>query len=204
MTRTENDKAASWRLFCGLVVRVEEAACHIVGKEGVRSVGYATVLPSPRTERFSPGHLVAVATAPDGSEAVIWRWYDAVVVGGDADLIRLWEPAHGEIVARPRHQQQVWLPGTRAYVSAGLPGADWWVAGSAVARAEDAAVELDEVDRFYTDNELWSRVVPADVRGCCDHSHAQAALRHQGLSTGRSLPSWDRPEELGCAPRGPA
>jgi hypothetical protein len=29
-------------------------------------------------------------------------------------------------------------PGTRAYLSAGLPGAEWWVAGRAVDQADDA------------------------------------------------------------------
>jgi hypothetical protein len=41
-------------------------------------------------------------------------------------------------------------------VSAGLPGADWWVAGAAAARAEAADVELDEVERFYTERDLWN------------------------------------------------
>jgi hypothetical protein len=52
-------------------------------------------------------------------------------------LIRLWEPSHGEVVAQPRPARQSLQPGTRAYLSAGLPGADWWVAGGAVATAED-------------------------------------------------------------------
>lgn len=54
-----------------------------------------------------------------------------------------------------RRAEQRYEPGTRAYLSAGLPGADWWVAGSAVARAEDADVELDEVQRLYTEHNLW-------------------------------------------------
>jgi hypothetical protein len=37
----------------------------------------------------SPGHLVAVATAPDCSEVVVWRWHDAVVLGEEAGLTRL-------------------------------------------------------------------------------------------------------------------
>ena len=119
---------------------------------------YAAVFPSPRTDRVSPGHLVAVATAPDGSQTVIWRWFDAVVLGEENDLIRLWEPSHGELLARPRRARQQWRPGTRAYLSAGLPGADWWVAGTAVARAEDAQVELDEVERFFTERDLWNRL----------------------------------------------
>jgi len=34
-----------------------------------------------------------------------------------------------------------------------VPGADWWVAADA-ARAEDADVELDEVERFCTERDL--------------------------------------------------
>lgn len=91
--------------------------------------------------------VISVAAAADGAEAVVWRWYDAVVLGEEAGLVRLWEPAHGEVVAHPRHAGLHRQPGTRAYLSAGLPGADWWVAGAAVAVAEDADVELDEVER---------------------------------------------------------
>jgi hypothetical protein len=40
-------------------------------------------------------------------------------------------------------------------LSAGLPGADWWVAGAAVAKAEDADVDLDEVGLFCTEHGLW-------------------------------------------------
>jgi len=86
---------------------------------------------------------------------VVWRWYDAVVLEEEAGLVRLWEPAHGEVVAHPRGAQQHRQPGSRAYLSAGLPGADWWVAGTAVAKAEDADVELDEVERFCTEHGLW-------------------------------------------------
>jgi hypothetical protein len=103
----------------------------------------------------SPGHLVAITSAPDGTEVVVWRWYDAVVLGEEAGLTRLWEPSHGEVLAQPRSMYQSSQPGTRAYLSAGLPGADWWVAGGAAARAEDADVELDEVEQFYTERELW-------------------------------------------------
>jgi hypothetical protein len=139
----------------GIVLRVHEDVCEIVSSGEVISVGYATRFPSPRTERVSPGHLVAVATAPDGSQAVVWRWYDAVVLGDEAGLVRLWEPAHGEVLARPRRTYKR-PPGTRAYASAGLPGADWWVAGPATATAENAVVELDEVERFSTEHDLWN------------------------------------------------
>jgi hypothetical protein len=56
--------------------------------------------------------------------------------------------------SRRRRAHQPHEPGTRAYLSAGLPGADWWVAGGAVARAENADVELGEVVRFYTARHL--------------------------------------------------
>lgn len=147
------------RLRCGIVLSVQEDACELLGQGQLSSVGYATLFPSPRTERVSPGHPVAVAIAPDGTEVVVWRWYDAVVLGQETGLIRLWGPAHGAVVAQPRRVQQPRQPGTRAYLSAGLPSADWWVAGAAVARAEDADVELDEVERFYTERDLWNRLI---------------------------------------------
>jgi hypothetical protein len=100
-------------------------------------------------ERVSPGHLVAIATAPDGTDVVVWRWYDAVVLNVAEDgSVRLWEPAHGEVVARPRPSYQKQHPGSRAYASVGLPGAEWWVVGS-------ADVELDAVAALYTEHNLW-------------------------------------------------
>ena len=147
----------SGRLRRGIVLSVREKTCEVVGDGQARSVRYAPMFPSPRIDRVLPGHLVAVAVAPEGSEAVVWRWYDAVVLGDNDGRVRLWEPSHGEVEAQSRGEQQR-RPGTRAYLSAGLPGADWWVAGAAVAKAEDADVELDEVQRLYTDHDLWARV----------------------------------------------
>jgi hypothetical protein len=139
-------------LRCGVVLHVQEDACQILRAGQLSSVRYARAFPSPRTERVSPGHLVAVATAADGAEAVVWRWYDAVILGEESGLVRLWEPAHGEVAARSRRARQHRQPGTRAYLSAGLPGADWWVAGAVVAMAEDADVELAEVSRFCAEH----------------------------------------------------
>jgi len=113
--------STSARLRCGIVLGVQEDACEIIGEGGRRSVRYATLFPSPRTERVSPGHLVAVAIAPDGTEAVVFRWYDAVVLGDDSGQVRLWEPAHGDVVAQSRSPERPRRPGTRAYLSAGLP-----------------------------------------------------------------------------------
>lgn len=48
-------------------------------------------------------------------------------------------------------------PGTRAYLSSGLPGADWWLAGPVTGTAEEADVELDEVERFCTEHGLWDQ-----------------------------------------------
>jgi hypothetical protein len=144
---------------CGIVLRVREDVCEIVRNGRLCAVRYATSFPSPRTERVSPGHLVAIATAPNGTEVVAWRWYDAVVLGEEAGLIRLWEPSHGEVLAQPRSAHPSPQPGTRAYLSAGLPGADWWVAGGTAPSAEDADVELDEVERLYTERDLWKTLV---------------------------------------------
>jgi uncharacterized protein (TIGR03086 family) len=159
MTDSTNQDVTSGRLHCGIVVGVREDVCEIVRDGRLCPVRYATQFPSPRTERVSPGHLVAVATAQDGTEAVVWRWYDAVVLGEEAGLIRLWEPAHGEVLAQPRFARQSPQPGTRAYLSGGLPGADWWVAGGAAVRAEDADVELGEVEKFYTERDLWNTLL---------------------------------------------
>lgn len=48
-------------------------------------------------------------------------------------------------------------PGTRTYLSAGLPGADWWVAGAVGHKVEDADVELDEVERLECRAVDWQR-----------------------------------------------
>ena len=159
MTDSTNQVIVPVRLRCGIVVRVREDTCDVVMNRESRCVQFATPFPSPRTERVAPGHLVAIATAPDGTQAVVWRWYDAVVLGAEEGLIRLWEPAHGEILARPRPAHPSRPPGTRAYLSAGLPGADWWVAGGTAVSAEDADVELDEVEQFCTERNLWNTLV---------------------------------------------
>jgi len=159
-TSTDQSPAPA-RLRCGIVLHVEEDACLILRAGSLSAVRFASAFPRPRTERVSPGHLVAVAVAADGAESVVWRWYDAVVLGAETlrgdetGLVRLWEPAHGEVAARPRRAEQHLQPGNRAYLSAGLPGADWWVAGAAVAKAEDADVELHEVELFCTEHDLW-------------------------------------------------
>jgi hypothetical protein len=143
------------RLRRGIVLRVQEETCEIFSAGRPGTARYARQFPSPRRERVSPGHLVAVVTAPSGSDVVVWRWYDAVVLGEEAGLVRLWEPAHGEVLAQPRHPGRPRQPGTRAYLSGGLPSADWWVAGAVTGSAEDADVELDEVEMFFTEHDLW-------------------------------------------------
>jgi hypothetical protein len=137
------------------VLHSEEDVCQVLADGQVTSVPYAPQFPAPRRERVLPGHLVAVAEVPDGPAAAVWRWYDAVVLGNETEGVRLWEPGHGEVIAQPRRPQQRYAPGTRAYLSAGLPGAEWWVAGRTVDKAEDADVELNEVDRLYTTHGMW-------------------------------------------------
>jgi len=98
-------------------------------------VPYALSFPRPRAERVAPGHLVSIAAAPGGSDVVVWRWFDAVVLEEVAGQVRLWQPAHEEVLGEARDPGRSHRPGSRAYLSA---GAEWWVAGAAVARAEDA------------------------------------------------------------------
>ena len=145
MATTGEDQSGQ-RLRCGIVLSTTEDECtaFIDGRQAV--VPFVPPFPRPRTERVLPGHLVAIAGAAAG--LVVWRWFDAVVVETVDGTVRLWEPAHGSVVAQRRNPQQRYVPGSRAYLSAGLPGAPWWVSGPVVDRAQDADVELDEVERF--------------------------------------------------------
>lgn len=159
MRPSDDPVTAAHRLRTARVVRAREQACEVWSGGATTSVRFAPMFPSPRTERVSPGHLVAVATGPDAGEVVVWRWYDAVVLGLETDgSVRLWEPAHGEILAQPRPSYEPRDPGSRAYASAGLPGAQWWVAAGVDIDPRLADVELDEVDRLYTNNDLWPAV----------------------------------------------
>lgn len=151
-------RAPAGQLRPAIVLSTSEDACTVSAGGRTEVVPYARIFPAPRTERVAPGHLVAVATAAGGSDVVIWRWFDAVVLEGVDGAIRLWEPGHGTVLAQPRDRRHIYLPGSRAYLSAGLPGAEWWVAGPAVDRSADADVELDEVQRFFTSVGLWEHL----------------------------------------------
>ena len=117
----QNGGVVPGRLLRGIVLRVQEDACQIVAHGQPRLVRYAKSVPSPRTERISPGHLVAVATTADGSELVIWRWYDAVVLGPDGGG----DPVVGAVARRSRGAAspagRLRPPGTRAYLSVACP-----------------------------------------------------------------------------------
>lgn len=145
-------------LRAAIVLGTTEEACTVVDEERSTLVRYALLFPSPRMERVAPGHLVAIGTAADGSDVVIWRWFDAVVIAAADGIITCWEPAHGSVVAQARDPETTYRPGSRVYLSAGLPGAEWWGAGPVVDRAEDADVELDEVHDFFTSHSLWDRL----------------------------------------------
>jgi hypothetical protein len=141
-----------------VVLRPGPDSCVVTSSGGSRTVGYSLPF-GARAAELRPGHLLALI---DGEpELVVWRWYDAVVLEVDADGALLWEPAHGEVRAQRRRPTRPLLPGTRAYASAGLPGADWWVAGPAEIAPEDADVERDEVVAFYAEHGLWDRLTPS-------------------------------------------
>ena len=136
-----------------LATTEQECTVFVGGQHAV--IRYAQQFPKPRAERVFPGHLVALRAGEDGTEVVIWRWFDAVVLDDVGDSVEVWEPAHGTVRAQRRDPQRRYRPGTRAYLSAGLPGAQWWAAGPVVERAEDAEVELDDVERFFIDLGIW-------------------------------------------------
>ena len=152
MSGSEHERPAI-ALGCATVLRAGEDACQVFGEDQLAVVKYSAAF-KPRAGGVSPGQLVAIASTMEGSRVVVWRWFDAVVLGEAAGQVCLWEPAHGEVLAKPRDPQRRYRSGSRAYLSAGLPGADWWVAGPAHP-AGSADVELDEVRQFYRRHDLW-------------------------------------------------
>jgi hypothetical protein len=145
---------AELSLRAAIVLSSTEESCTAVVAGQREEVRFADFFPRPRVERVAPGHLVALSRAEDGSETVVWRWFDAVVLDATADLVSLWEPGHGAVWAQRRPAHHDYRPGGRAYLSAGLPGAEWWVAGVAVDRGEQADVELGDVGRFLVELRL--------------------------------------------------
>ena len=143
------------RLRTATVLATTEDACTVFTGDERAVVGYAAPFPTPRTERVLPGHLVAIAAMGGGVDAVAWRWFDAVVLNSTGTGVELWEPAHGTVLATPRDASRRYRPGTRAYLSAGLPGADWWVSGPVVEDAAHADVERAELEQFLVDIGLW-------------------------------------------------
>ena len=141
-------------LRTAVVLEPTSERCVVLADGRRETVGYAPPFGS-RASELRPGHLVALT-----GDLVVWRWFDAVVLDADDSRVRLWEPAHGEVSAQPRRPHQQRQPGTRAYLSAGLPGAEWWVAGPTSSAPEDADVELDEVAAFYDRHGLWDAVTP--------------------------------------------
>jgi hypothetical protein len=150
----ESSEKRSRTVRVAVIIRLGEAQSEVSFGGVTAMAGYGQPFAS-RASSLMPGHLVAVSSGPDASPVIIWRWYDAVVLEQSGDQVRLWEPSHGEVLARARNEQHRYPPGTRAYTSAGLPGADWWVEGS-VGPVEEAVVAIDQVSAFYTEHELWS------------------------------------------------
>ena len=87
-------------LACRVVLAVSEERCDVRQGGVTTTVGFARGFPTPRIERVAPGNLVAVADAGQGAGVLVWRWYDAVVLGEQGGAVRLWEPFHGEVLAR--------------------------------------------------------------------------------------------------------
>lgn len=145
---------ASRTVRAAVVLRPGEQDCEVLLGAGTAVAAYGRAFGS-RAASLTPGHLVAVTTGSDAQHVILWRWYDAVVLEQSAGQVRLWEPHHGEVLAEPRDPGRRYPPGTRAYASAGLPGADWWVEGP-VGPVADDEVALGEVCAFYAAHDLWS------------------------------------------------
>jgi hypothetical protein len=104
------------RLRTAIVLSTTEEACTVFAAGQRAVMPYADPFPKPRAKRVAPGHLVAVATVPNGSVAegsavegsavVVWRWFDAVVLEQAGRSVSLWEPGHGMVVAEPRDLQR--------------------------------------------------------------------------------------------------
>jgi hypothetical protein len=131
------------------VLRSGEESCLVVVEHEPFEAAFASFFPTPRVERVLPGHLVAVV-----ADLVVWRWFDAVVVGAHGDRVRLWEAGHGEVLAKARHRGVEYAPGQRAYLSAGLPGADWWVEGRVRDDPRQAVVDVGAAHAFLTEHDL--------------------------------------------------
>lgn len=110
---TEHDPADRV-IRCAVVIRVREDECEVLREGRLITAQFASMFPAPRTERVQPGNLVAMTATSDGTETVLWRWYDGVVLEDGPEAIRLWEPAHGEVLAQARPAYIPRGPGTRA------------------------------------------------------------------------------------------
>ncbi len=71
MTVIERD-AFDGRLSKAIVLSTTEDACTVFAAGRRAVVPYADPFPTPRAKRVTPGHLVAVASAANGSGAQWW------------------------------------------------------------------------------------------------------------------------------------
>ena len=159
------DREDTKRLRLAIVLDTTEDECTVFVDDRRLVVPYAAPFPRPRIERVRPGHLVAIACDAGEPGVVLWRWFDAVVVDATGQSVTVWEPGHGTVIATRRNSEHSYRPGGRAYLSAGLPGSPWWLAGPAVNRAEDADVDLAEVASFFSDLGWWGDPPTSSVGG---------------------------------------
>jgi len=80
MSSEANRPAPSHRLRLAIVLDTTKEACGVFAAGQRVEVRYMPAFPRPRVERVAPGNLAAIATAAAGSEVVVWRWFDAVVL----------------------------------------------------------------------------------------------------------------------------
>lgn len=184
MTSSTVPQPSDRALYVAIVLNAVEDECAVMTSAGPRVVRYALPFPRPRAGRVLPGHLVAITTETNGSNVILWRWFDAVVVDRTEIGVTVWEANDGIVIAQPRDPHTAYRRGSRAYLSSGLPGGEWWLAGPAVTHAEDADVELEEIRRFYSRHGLWERLA-AEERHIVERGAGQAA----GMAADRQLPA---------------
>lgn len=77
MPESSDQAAREGRLTLAIVLSTTEGAGTVDAQSHPTSAANTSFLPRPRAARVAPGHLVALAVGPDGSDVVEWRWFDA-------------------------------------------------------------------------------------------------------------------------------
>ena len=140
-------------LHCGIVLRVSETACDAWdGAEGRVDTVRADLPDAAGPRRASAGpprRRGDGGLEGPGRRVEVVRRRGAGPRGlGIGSAVGAGARRSGGSPASGAPRAGAWVAGLR--VPAGLPGADWWVAGPVVARPrQDAVVDIDDVERLF-------------------------------------------------------